>query len=162
MGKERLTQIAFVAVSLSMFQSVPAHGETISGYARVIDGDTLVISKTHVRLAGIDAPEHNQLCDGQPLGAQASSYLRGLVEGRRVDCDVSTHDKYGRSIATCVTYYESGTVDISRMMVLGGYAFSYDHYSTKYYVDELRSIVEEGPVHKYHCMKPWEWRREHL
>lgn len=35
---------------------------TISGVPRVVDGDTVVIRETKVRLEGIDAPETDQIC----------------------------------------------------------------------------------------------------
>jgi endonuclease YncB( thermonuclease family) len=40
-------------------------GETradVTGPARVIDGDTIVVDGEHVRLQGIDAPEKRQTC----------------------------------------------------------------------------------------------------
>ena len=43
------------------FLSVPA-GADIAGYARVVDGDTLVIADIRVRLHGIDSPEQQQTC----------------------------------------------------------------------------------------------------
>ena len=57
--------------------SVPAttFGE-ISGKAHVIDGDTIVIKRTKIRLAGIDAPELDQ-----PFG-QKSKWA--MVESARV------------------------------------------------------------------------------
>ena len=40
-----------------------AQQATLSGHARVIDGDTIVIGEVHVRLFGIDAPESDQTCN---------------------------------------------------------------------------------------------------
>lgn len=37
----------------------------VSGLARIIDGDTLVISETIIRLHGIDAAETGQRCAGE-------------------------------------------------------------------------------------------------
>jgi endonuclease YncB( thermonuclease family) len=42
----------------------PAFADNLSGQASIIDGDTLEIHGTRIRLWGIDAPESNQLCRG--------------------------------------------------------------------------------------------------
>ena len=39
-------------------------GAELAGTARVIDGDTIEVAGTRVRLWGIDAPEHDQTCQG--------------------------------------------------------------------------------------------------
>ena len=50
---------------------------------RVIDGDTIVLNGSHVRLFGIDAPELGQLCkDGWPAGEKARGFLRTLILDR--------------------------------------------------------------------------------
>jgi endonuclease YncB( thermonuclease family) len=36
--------------------------EIISGVPRIVDGDTVQIGSTKIRLSGIDAPETDQLC----------------------------------------------------------------------------------------------------
>src|SRR5262249_48755301 len=36
--------------------------ETISGVPRIVDGDTIVIGATKIRLESIDAPESDQIC----------------------------------------------------------------------------------------------------
>jgi hypothetical protein len=40
----------------------PEPQTAIVGKAWVIDGDTIIISDTHIRLEGIDAPESDQTC----------------------------------------------------------------------------------------------------
>jgi endonuclease YncB( thermonuclease family) len=52
------------------------HGQTVSGPARVIDGDTVVVAGTHVRLKGVDAAEL-----GTPLGEEARQVMVGIVGG---------------------------------------------------------------------------------
>ena len=56
----------FAAAGLALGAStIPA--ATVSGSAKVIDGDTLEVSGKRIRLFGIDAPEASQICerDGQ-------------------------------------------------------------------------------------------------
>ena len=74
----------------------------ISGQPRVIDGDTLAIDGTRVRLFGIDAPERGQPCrDGGDCGAAATAYLVRLIDGRAVQCTQEDVDQYGRVVWVC-------------------------------------------------------------
>ena len=53
----------------------------ITGKAWVIDGDTIVISDTHIRLEGIDAPESDQSCtDAQGKRGRAEERRRASSE----------------------------------------------------------------------------------
>jgi endonuclease YncB( thermonuclease family) len=67
---------------------------------RVIDGDTLVASRTdwpgaeiHIRLWGVDAPEHNL-----PGGAEATAATRAMVEGKDFTIIGHGREKYGRDL----------------------------------------------------------------
>ena len=46
---------------LMLLLSHPAHAD-VTGKARVVDGDTIWIANTKIRLHGIDAPEAKQTC----------------------------------------------------------------------------------------------------
>jgi endonuclease YncB( thermonuclease family) len=54
---------ALTAVVLSSADIAPA--ADLTGQASIIDGDTLEIHGTRIRLWGIDAPESTQLCRGE-------------------------------------------------------------------------------------------------
>ncbi len=80
--------------------------EALAGFARVIDGDTIAIDGTRIRLEGIDAPETGQTCKRKwlgswPCGAGATDALQRLLQGRTVSCDPRGLDKYGRTLAIC-------------------------------------------------------------
>ncbi len=59
-----------------------------SGRPYIIDGDTVVLGKTHIRLKGIDAPEIGQSCEGAhgtyDCGGEARNKLRARI-GMGVD-----------------------------------------------------------------------------
>ena len=55
------------AIALGLARSAPAvEAETLAGTAAVIDGDTIRIGETVVRLFDVDAPELTQTCDRGP------------------------------------------------------------------------------------------------
>jgi endonuclease YncB( thermonuclease family) len=109
-----------------------AAAQTFSGYARSIDGDSLYVGDTEVRLFGIDAPEWSQTCtrDGKAwaCGEAAANQLSKLVTGRKLLCEKVDIDQHGRTVAQCT----AGSIDVNRTMVASGYAIAYRHYSLAY------------------------------
>ena len=110
----------------------PAMAASVSGVPRVVDGDTLVLQNTRVRLFGIDAPEARQACrraSGQSwaCGAAATQSLREMV-AQGVRCSGDEEDRYGRLIAVC----HAGGRDVNATMVARGAAFAYRKYSKDY------------------------------
>jgi endonuclease YncB( thermonuclease family) len=110
----------------------PAGAEPLSGIARSIDGDSLMVGSSEVRLHGIDAPEFTQTCmrDGRSwgCGSEAAFQLSKLVDGKQVDCTALGADTHGRTLARC----RVGDVDLNRTMVATGYALAYRRYSMNY------------------------------
>ena len=131
----------------------------IKGYARVVDGDTIWIGDTKIRLHGIDAPEAKQLCyrDNQPwrCGEDATEALRRLIGNNPVRCEDHGSDRYGRTIATCYVRGE----DIEAWMVLNGWALAYRRYSTEYVVQEQAAQAARVGLWRGDFVPPWEWRR---
>ena len=70
--------------------------------AYVIDGDTLEIGKTTIRLNGIDAPEHGQQCGAWRCGAAVADAMAALADGAVLRCEARPLDGYVRIIATGV------------------------------------------------------------
>ncbi len=106
------------------------HGSvTLSGTARVIDGDTLELKGARVRLHGIDAPESTQTCiaDGRRwrCGQRAASALAQRISGQSVACKERDRDRYGRIVAVC----RAGGKDLNAQMVSQGWALAYRQYS---------------------------------
>lgn len=114
------------------------HAEVISGPATVVDGDTLDVTGTRVRLFGMDAPEDQQTCnrDGTAwaCGKDASAFLRSLVDGRTVTCERQDTDRYGRMVAVCA----ADGVDLGGAMVSGGLAVALPQFTDVYVEREAR------------------------
>jgi hypothetical protein len=85
--------------------SFAAAGE-ISGIARVVDGDTLVIGERHIRLQAIDAPETDQVCldasgERWTCGITARDRLAEHIGEHEVSCDDGGTDRYDRTLSIC-------------------------------------------------------------
>jgi endonuclease YncB( thermonuclease family) len=101
----------------------PAFANNLTGQASIIDGDTLEVHGTRIRLWGIDAPESNQLCRGADsnqyrCGAKAANELDAFIARRPVDCLPVSLDVYGRTVATC----SMDGVDLADWLVRNGLA----------------------------------------
>lgn len=133
---------------------VSGASETIEGRARIIDGDTLEIGETKIRLNGIDAPEHGQKCESWTCGSAATDRLAALAEGAALRCEAGSLDGYGRTIATCW----AGSIDIGAVMVSEGLAWAFVRYSDAYVSQEAEAKAAGRGVWRYASIPPWEYR----
>jgi endonuclease YncB( thermonuclease family) len=132
--------------------------ETITGAAKVVDGDTLDIGATRVRLFGIDAPEGRQHCTRDstdwPCGVEAANKLRALIGNEPLDCVQRDVDQYGRVVAVC----NKGATDLGAAMVRAGLALAYRHYSTDYVADEDDAHRAKRGMWAGEFTAPWDYR----
>ena len=117
-----------------------AYTADITGMPRIVDGDTIQIDTTKIRLSGIDAPETDQLCFDSKAqrwtcGIAARDELVRHTGGKPWICHVIGMDRYGRSLATC----EIAGEDIEKWMVKSGWALSFVRYSHVYDADEAEA-----------------------
>ena len=99
----------------------PSGHHIIRGHCWVIDGDTIMINKTCIRLAGIDAPELDH-----PYGQVAKRVLMGLCRGQVVTATTDGSSSYERTVAVC--HLADGR-DLSAEMVKAGFALDWRRYS---------------------------------
>jgi endonuclease YncB( thermonuclease family) len=134
--------------------------ESISGAPRIVDGDTLVINGTRIRLHGIDAPESKQTCQRDGIdwlcGQEASKALRDYVGDTDLRCERLDTDRYGRMVAKC--FMPNGT-DIGEWMVSNGWALAYRRYSKDYVDEEADAKTAKRGLWLGEFVEPWEWRR---
>ena len=132
---------------------------TISGMPRVLDGDTVKIHRTKIRLSGIDAPETDQLCldsSGQKsaCGIAARDALIKHSSGQSWDCDLTGRDRYKRSLGICFIEGE----DVNAWMVRSGWALSFVRYSHAYDADEVAAREAHAGLWSGSFVAPWDWR----
>lgn len=101
-------------------------GEEIVGPARVIDGDTIRIGDTRIRLAGIDAPELDTR-----EGKLARLFLVRALGNQEVRCRDTGERTYKRIVATC----SIGTIDLGEFIVREGWARDWPKFSRGRYAE---------------------------
>jgi endonuclease YncB( thermonuclease family) len=135
--------------------------DDVTGQASVIDGDTIEIHGTRIRLWGIDAPESSQLCRGEDslsyrCGAEAANALDVFVARRPVECRPIDMDQYGRTVAACGV----GGVDLGQWLVSRGLALDWPHYSHgKYAADQDQAEKAARGMWRGSFVEPWLYRR---
>ena len=154
-----MTRLVITALILSVLGGeVLAAG--LTGTARIVDGDTIWIGGTKIRLHGIDAPESKQSChkaDGSEYrcGEASTDALRVLVGADSVRCEGDAYDRYKRLIATCY----SGTLNLNAELVRQGWALAYRRYSKDYVSAEMEAQDARRGMWAGKFEAPWEWRR---
>jgi endonuclease YncB( thermonuclease family) len=137
----------------------PSADVSIGGVPSIIDGDTLEIHGTRIRLYGIDAPESAQTCriesEDVRCGQQASFALADLIDRSVIGCAERDTDRYGRMVAVC----HLGILDLNAWMVEQGWAIAYRHYSEDYVAQEQAAMEARRGIWAGAFVRPWEWRR---
>jgi len=126
-----IPKLLITARAVLIFALMPvAFADDLTGQASIIDGDTLEIHGTRIRLWGMNAPESSQLCRGEDslpyrCGAKAANDLDAFIAGRPVSCIPISLDQYGRTVATCSV----GGVHLGEWLVRNGLALDWPQYS---------------------------------
>ena len=133
-----------------------------SGQAFAIDGDSLKLDGTEVRLRGIDAPEAKQTCkerDGTewPCGVDATLTLKRLVRGVRVTCRGDETDRYGRMLASCT----AGNIELNAEMVRLGFAVARDQNGLPYLLQQVEAKRAGRGIWRGSFDHPSDWRAAH-
>jgi endonuclease YncB( thermonuclease family) len=133
---------------------------TIVGRAWVIDGDTVVINNTHIRLEGIDAPEGAQTCTDAgggswACGNRATRELRNYIRGQELTCKEKALDQYRRTLAICKL--PDGT-NINAWMVRQGWAVTYGFAKTYQSEQDEAESARRG-IWAGTFMQPAQWRK---
>lgn len=128
---------------------------------RVVDGDSLEINNTRIRIDGIDAPEFFQTCQdangkNYDCGQEAKQHLQDLIGEHKVDCNcLPKPDRYNRQICECF----ADETSLNRQMVADGYARVYR--SEKYVADEENAEHEHLGIWQGKHMRPALYRILH-
>ncbi len=120
-----LTAVAFAFCSVvagAQQQPTPR----LAGVPRVVDGDTLVVSGSTVRINGIDAEELSE-----PHGRAARAAMQAVVGiGASVSCVIVDFDRYGRAVGVCTN---NRGQDVGAEMVRDGHVLDCARFSNGRY-----------------------------
>ena len=141
----------------------------ISGFAKVVDGDTIKINSKKIRLYGIDAPEKKQKCKKTYLTISFMSFTKDYMCGevstqklikkinkQKLNCNILDVDKYKRLIGECF----KRNINLNSWMVSNGYAVAYRKYSKKYVSDEINAKNNKLGIWQGKFEMPWDYRRK--
>lgn len=125
---------------------------TVTGTARVVDGDGLSVNALSIRLAGIDAPEWNQ--DG---GQRAKLALTRLVHGKEVSVKVYALAS-GRWIGVVRTERNGVSIDVGEYLVANGWAWNWPKYPPSYAKAQRHAKRQRLGLWKGKPIAPWKFR----
>lgn len=148
-----------LAVSSSAAVPASENPVLVGSVVHVTDGDTIKVRLSsgviNVRLGSIDAPEHDQ-----PGGAEATAALARRLDGRQVELEVESQDRYERLVA----FVYLGGENLNAWLVQQGHAWAY-----RQFMSDPRYCVWEADARLYRRglwsapagsqQAPWEWRR---
>ena len=152
-----LPTLCLMLALLSAISGPPALAE-VAGPPRVIDGDTLEVRGTVIRLYGIDAPELGQACRigerAYDCGQIARTALLDLTAGATVSCKLAPAGAGDSRIGRC---FADG-YDLSEGMAYTGWALALRPVSERYVAFEERARAARRGLWKGQFVAPWDWR----
>ncbi len=127
--------IALIIIATSLATPALAEPPILTGtVTHIRDGDTIEVGKIPIRLNGVSAPELKE-----PLEPQSKQFMRNLVNGKHVRCELTGAKTYDRFVGTC---YLDGE-DIGIAVIAAGRALDCPRYSGGRYAEfELAAARE--------------------
>jgi endonuclease YncB( thermonuclease family) len=110
---------------------------SISGPARVVDGDTVVVAGTTVRLKGVDAAER-----GTKLGDAARQIMVDIIGNSELTCRLTGEKTWRREVGYCFT---AAGIDINRAIIERGAALACARYTVRYLPFEQAAALAAQP-----------------
>ena len=170
--KKKLIILIIISIIFFIFTYIDVRSENINkitGFAKVVDGDTIKINSKKIRLYGIDAPEKKQKCKKTYLtisfmsltkdymcGEVSTQKLIKKINKQKLNCNILDVDRYKRLIGECF----KRNINLNSWMVSNGYAVAYRKYSKKYVTDEINAKNNKLGIWQGKFEMPWDYRRK--
>ncbi len=170
--KKKLIILIIFSIIFFLLTYIDVRSENINkitGFAKVIDGDTIKINSKKIRLYGIDAPEKKQKCKKTYLTISFMSFTKDYMCGevsteklikkinkQKLNCNILDVDRYKRLIGECF----KRNINLNSWMVSNGFAVAYRKYSKKYVSDEINAKNNKLGIWQGKFEMPWDYRRK--
>ena len=170
--KKKLIILIIISIIFFILTYIDVRSENINkitGFAKVVDGDTIKINSKKIRLYGIDAPEKKQKCKKTYLTISFMSFTKDYMCGevsteklikkinkQKLNCNILDVDRYKRLIGECF----KRNINLNSWMVSNGYAVAYTKYSKKYVSDEINAKNNKLGIWQGKFEMPWDYRRK--
>ena len=170
--KKKLIILIIISIIFFILTYIDVRSENInkiSGFVKVVDGDTIKINSKKIRLYGIDAPEKKQKCKKTYLTISFMSFTKDYMCGevstqklikkinkQKLNCNILDIDRYKRLIGECF----KRNINLNSWMVSNGYAVAYRKYSKKYVSNEISAKNNKLGLWQGKFEMPWDFRRK--
>lgn len=141
--------------------TVSAPTDVVTGKAKALTGDIMMVGDTKIVLKGIEAPDIRQYCKTSSgrrwsCGRDALNALRRVTGYDTLECTVDGADKSGRKLADCVI----GEKNIAAELVRQGHAFARGGFFTTYGKEEQEAREAKRGIWKGTAQARAEFRTE--
>lgn len=148
-----LLAFAFIVVN-----SLPVSAQVFLGKPIAIDGDTLAVGETRIRLYGMDAVERTQTCsingEAWACGEAAKRALAEFLQLGQLSCRATGTDVYNRTVANC----RVGGMDLSLAMIESGLAVALPDAPQSYFKAEAQQREARNGIWRSGFVAPAEYR----
>ncbi|MDR1694992.1 MAG: thermonuclease family protein [Lactobacillaceae bacterium] len=122
---------------------------------KVLDGDSLIINDSEVRLIGVDAPEYRQICfDEEEIiydcSEEAKNALVEIINGGKIECVKLGKDIYDRNLSECFTE----ELNINIELLKSGWAVLYRSEEKTYVKAQREARENKRGLWRGRFMKP--------
>ncbi len=141
--------------------TVSSSTSVVTGKAKALTGDIMMVGDSKIVLKGIEAPENSQSCKTSSgrrwsCGRDALNALRRITGYDTLECTVENTDKSGRKIADCLI----GEKNIAAELVRQGHVFATGGFFKTYSSQEQEARDAKRGIWKGSAQTPADYRAE--
>lgn len=156
------TLMGLACLALMLSPALAADGDVVSGTAKAVDADIILVDGQRVILYGVDAPERSQLCfvGNKKWGCwdAAITALNDIMAAGEVSCTLSGEpDPFHRRYGVCLV----GDKDVGAELIRAGMAMAFVEQADDYVAEEAEARDAAVGIWQAGAKvdPPWVWRK---